>query len=169
MILYEPAGASLARAFAGPQVHMIQLPGQAKARPIMLDPQLRAMVAAMAWELSFKYELDFVISSVFRSWEAQDRLYKDQAIQLGKGPKRGKKISPHMVGRAVDGYVVGEGAGGSLIEEAMVWVEKYLDETFPYGWNNPRRKVHAHSSAWRHVHLVDGKSQGDHVHIQISW
>lgn len=170
MIIYDPTRPSLAREFIGSAAVLTQLPGGGE-RYYSVDDQLRAMVTSMAWELDYRYGLDYVLTHILRSWEKQDSFYPELAEKYGPGAKKGKKLSPHQLARATDGYVFGEGLGpgSSLYEEGMAWAEKWLDENFPYGWNNPSRGPTNHSTAYRHQHIVRGKSKGDHLHIQKSW
>ena len=171
MIIYDPAKPSLAREFIGSAAVLTMLPGAQQERPYQVGDQLRAMVTSLAWELEQRYGLDYVLTHILRTWGKQDELYPEQAEKLGAGAMVGKKLSPHQLARGVDGYAFGEGLapGSALYEEGMAWAEKWVDDTFPYGWNNPKRGSTQHTSAYRHRHVVKGKSKGDHLHIGMSW
>jgi hypothetical protein len=156
---------------------VVFVPGH-EAVTVIFSPRSRAMTVALAYELNRVFGCVYCVTHVLRTWEQEDVIYPTRKRLYGPGPQKQKPFSPHLPGRASDGYPKfeeGYGPGDAPYEKAMNASVEYLNKYFPYGWNNPSRGKTSFSTAIRHNHkAVDeetGKVKyfGDHLHEQESW
>lgn len=191
MILYHPMRERLEGEFLGRTPARIILDASGTPREIFLDPRIRAIVVATAFELEHALGAGVLITRILTSWEKEDEIYPDRVEAWGRGYVPGKPYGPHVPGRAVDWIpvrIAGSGfdllgPGDRFYERAIARGTEYQNERFPYGWNNPSRLVAAggaikrltYKTALRHtvrrVNPETGKEEslGDHIHSQISW
>lgn len=172
MILYDPDSPDLAREFWGQKAIWIEMAGWGREREIRVKPGMRAMWLALSGEVEQRFRADIMLTHFLRSWAKQDEIYRDnQGLPLEE-----KKASVHQLGRGGDGIIVIDGLlAGPRVDEAYLWAEDYLNEEFPYCWNNHSRPTGRYKTAMIHEVIQRDaagriiKRWGKHLHSQLSW
>lgn len=172
MILF--AREDLKAEFHGEKERKVQVELGETERVVLFSPSCRAIIVAMAYEIDRIFDADFLVTSVLRDWVVEDRAYPERARIFGNGAQKGKPYGPHIPGRAADGIPqfkdgISRGPGDRLFEVVIGKAELFLNTVFPYGWNNKSRGATPFKTGLRHTKYADGKSLGDHLHIQLSY